>query len=69
MFNNVIDCLPNKASIKNAFERLYSKEFQSAIKNCVNPVGDGHSSKIMVKVCKNQKLGNILKKSFHDLKI
>ena len=66
---NVIDCLPNKASIKNAFERLYSKEFQSAIKNCDNPFGDGHSSKIMVKALKNQKLGNILKKSFYDLKI
>ena len=67
--NNVIDCLPSKASIKNAFERLYSKEFQSAIKNCDNPFGDGHSSKNMVKVLKNQKLDNILKKSFHDLKI
>ncbi|MDA9578176.1 UDP-N-acetylglucosamine 2-epimerase [Gammaproteobacteria bacterium] len=67
--DNVIDCLPNKASIKNAFERLYSKEFQSAIKNCDNPFGDGHSSKIVVKALKNQKLDNILKKSFHNLKI
>jgi GDP/UDP-N,N'-diacetylbacillosamine 2-epimerase (hydrolysing) len=67
--DNVIDCLPDKASIKNAFKRLYSKEFQSAVKNCDNPFGDGYSSKIIVKVLKNQKLDNILKKSFHDLKI
>ena len=67
--DNVIDCPPKKVSIKNAFKRLYSKEFQSAIKNCDNPFGDGYSSKIMVKVLKNQKLDNILKKSFHDLKI
>jgi GDP/UDP-N,N'-diacetylbacillosamine 2-epimerase (hydrolysing) len=65
--DNVIDCLPKKASIKNAFEMLYSKEFQSVIKNSDNPFGDGHSSKIMMKVLKTVKLTNVIKKSFYDL--
>ena len=65
--DNVIDCLPKKASIKNAFEMLYSKEFQSVIKNSDNPFGDRHSSKIMMKVLKTVKLTNVIKKSFYDL--
>lgn len=67
--SNVIDCLPNKESIKNAFETLYSKEFQLSLKSCKNPFGEGNSSKTIVEVLKKAKLKNILKKTFFDLEI
>ena len=66
---NVIDCLPNQESIKNAFETLYSKEFQLSLKSCKNPFGEGNSSKIVVEVLKKEKLKNIIKKTFFDLEI
>tara|TARA_B100001057_G_scaffold457336_1_gene505541 strand:+ start:2860 stop:4023 length:1164 start_codon:yes stop_codon:yes gene_type:complete len=67
--SNVIDCLPNQESIKNAFETLYSKEFQLSLKSCENPFGKGNSSKIVVEVLKKEKLKNIIKKTFFDLEI
>lgn len=67
--SNVIDCLPNQESIKSAFETLYSKEFQLSLKDCINPFGEGNSSKIVVEVLKKEKLKNILKKTFVDLEI
>jgi GDP/UDP-N,N'-diacetylbacillosamine 2-epimerase (hydrolysing) len=65
--NSVIDCKPNKESIKKAFEKLYSKEFQEALKSVQNPYGDGCASKKIVEVLKTIKLDDILKKSFYDL--
>lgn len=66
---SVIDCEPNKQSIKKAFEKLYSKEFQEILKSVKNPYGDGCASKKIIKVIKNVDLKNILKKSFYDLKV
>ncbi|QEZ88270.1 GDP-2,4-diacetamido-2,4,6-trideoxy-alpha-D-glucopyranose hydrolase / 2-epimerase [Aliarcobacter cibarius] len=67
--SSVIDCEPNKDSILNSFEKLYSKEFQETLKNTINPYGDGCASKRIVEILKNVNLKNILKKSFYDLKV
>ena len=66
---NVIDCKSDKVSILEAFDKLYSVEFQNSLSNIKNPYGDGCASQKIVEVLKNVNLGNILKKSFYDLKI
>ena len=65
---SVIDCVPDKKSIKNAFEKLYSAEFQELLKTVQNPYGDGCASKKIIKEIKKVDHGSILKKSFYDLK-
>ena len=67
--SSVIDCEPNKDSILNSFEKLYLKEFQETLKTTINPYGNGCVSKKIVEILKSVDLGNILKKSFYDLKI
>ena len=66
--SSVIDCEPNKDSILKSFEKLYSKEFQETLKTTINPYGNGCASKKIVEILKSVDLGNILKKSFYDLK-
>ena len=65
--DSVIDCLPNKESIRNAFDILYSKKFQSGLKTIQNPYDQGNSSKNVIKALKTDLLDNILKKSFYNL--
>lgn len=67
--SSVIDCEPNKKSIKQAFEKLYSKEFQKTLKTAINPYENGCASKKIIEVFKSIDLENILKKSFYDLKV
>jgi len=64
---SVIDCEPNKNSIVNAFDKLYSAEFQDMLSNVQNPYGDGCASKKIIDVLKSVDLENILKKSFYDI--
>ena len=52
-----------------AFNKVYSCEFQHILKNVVNPYGDGCASKKIIDIIKNVNLANILKKSFYDLKV
>ncbi|OHE00532.1 MAG: UDP-N-acetyl-D-glucosamine 2-epimerase, UDP-hydrolysing [Sulfurimonas sp. RIFCSPLOWO2_12_36_12] len=66
--NSVIDCEPNKESIKKAFEKIYSKEFQKALKSVQNPYGDGCASLKIIEEIKKADLSNILKKSFYDIR-
>jgi GDP/UDP-N,N'-diacetylbacillosamine 2-epimerase (hydrolysing) len=65
---SVVDCLPNKKSIKKAIKIIYSNKFQNLLKNVKNPYGNGSASKKIVKVLKTIKLDNILKKTFFDIK-
>lgn len=65
--DSVIDCLPNKESIRNAFNILYSNKFQSGLKTIQNPYDQGNSSKNVIKALKTDLLDNILKKSFYNL--
>jgi GDP/UDP-N,N'-diacetylbacillosamine 2-epimerase (hydrolysing) len=66
---SVIDCIPNKNSILEAFKKLYSIEFKNKLKNVKNPYGDGYASQRIIKEIKKFDLNNILKKSFYDLKV
>ena len=65
--DSVIDCEPNKESILTAIRKLYSKEFQTNLKNIENPYGDGGAAERIKKIIKEIDLTNILKKSFYDL--
>ncbi len=64
---SVIDCAPNRKEIREAFEKLYSAEFQGRLKNVSNPYGDGMVSRKIVEILKKMNLSNILKKSFYDI--
>ncbi len=64
---SVIDCSPDKESILNALELLYSKKFKSKLNNVVNPYGVGGVSEKIIKILEKFSLNNILKKQFHDL--
>ena len=64
---SIIDCLPDRKSITEAFEKLYKKEFQSEIKTIKNPYGDGCASKPIIEVLKTVNLENILKKEFFNI--
>ena len=65
---SVLNCLPNKRSIKKAIKIIYSNKFQKLLKNVKNPYGNGCASKKIVKVLKTAKLDNILRKNFFDIK-
>ena len=64
---SVVDCLPDKKSIKNSFKIIYSKHFQKLLHTVKNPYDNGLPSKKIVRVLKNSKLQNILKKSFYNI--
>jgi len=67
--SSIIDCEPKKSSILKAFDKLYQKEFQEALKTTINPYGNTCASEKIVEVLKSVNLENILKKSFYDLKV
>ncbi len=66
---SIIDCEPTEDSIKKAFEKLYSKDFQSKLKNVENPYGDGNSAKRILSILKDKFLYSPvdLKKSFYEI--
>ncbi|PHO11967.1 UDP-N-acetylglucosamine 2-epimerase (hydrolyzing) [Malaciobacter marinus] len=66
--DSVIDCMPTKSSIKEAFDKLYSSEFQEILKDVKNPYGNGCASKKIVEVLKTVEIDDILKKSFFDIR-
>jgi GDP/UDP-N,N'-diacetylbacillosamine 2-epimerase (hydrolysing) len=65
--DSVIDCLPDRQSIKKAFEELYTEKYQSDIKTTRNPYGDDCASKPIIEVLKTIELENILKKEFFNI--
>lgn len=64
---SVIDCKPTARDIAQAFETLYSPDFQQNLKKVQNPYGDGIASKRIVDTLKKTDLYDIVKKSFYDL--
>lgn len=62
---SVIDCEPDKESIRNALRRLYSEEFQKGLPDVKNPYGEGGASGRIKDILKNFPLENILKKQFY----
>ena len=66
---SIIDCEPNRASISEAFDKIYSQNFQNNLHEIINPYGDGCASKKIIEEIKKIDFENILKKSFFDLKV
>ena len=64
---SVVDCLPNKKSMKRAIKKIYSNKFQNILKDVKNPYDNGCASKKITKVLKKVKLDKILKKKFFDI--
>jgi GDP/UDP-N,N'-diacetylbacillosamine 2-epimerase (hydrolysing) len=64
---SVIDCEPEKVSISNALEKLFSPEFQAMLSTVVNPYGTRGASGAIVKVLEHQQLDDLLKKRFRDI--
>lgn len=67
--SSVINCQPNLDSIRKALDRLFDPSFQSALEKTVNPYGDGGASKRIVKTLCTHDIGNLLKKSFYDVRL
>jgi len=64
---NVIDCEPDRESIGEAIQELYSSVFQSSLKSVRSPYGDGGASEKVVRILQEYPLESILKKAFHNL--
>lgn len=64
---SVIDCEPIRQDILNAFAELYSREFQSKLKNIKNPYDKGMASTEMKGIIKTVNLDEITKKKFYDI--
>ncbi len=64
---SVIDCNPTKESILIAATKLYSEEFQSKLKDVINPYGKGGAAKRIKEVIREKDLSGILKKKFYDI--
>ena len=64
---SVIDCEPDRSSIVDALQTLFSPGFQEGLRSVRNPYGDGGASERIVQVLCDHSLESILKKSFHDL--
>jgi len=64
---SVIECKPAKTSILRAIEKLYSREFQSSLKEVRNPYGDGNASIRVKRILKERLPIKDLKKRFYDL--
>lgn len=65
--SSIIDCEPTQESIRKAFKKLYSDEFQNNLSNIQNPYGDGIVSKKILQTIKSTNFENILKKKFYDI--
>lgn len=64
---SVINCPPEKASILNAIEKAYTKDFQASLKSVRNPYEQENSSERIFNVLKSFDLSGYLEKKFYDL--
>jgi len=65
--DSVIDCKPEEKFINEAFNKLYSDEFQNKLITTVNPYGNGGASELIVKTLEDISFDGILKKSFFNI--
>lgn len=63
---SVIDCKAEKSSLTDAFNKLYSDEFQFTLKDVVNPYGTGGGSFKIKEVLKEVSLNQLTFKEFVD---
>ncbi len=69
MAKSVLCCAPEKMSILDAFDTLYSEAFQRELVKVKNPYGEGGASVAVKEVIRNFDLEEILKKRFYDIPI
>jgi GDP/UDP-N,N'-diacetylbacillosamine 2-epimerase (hydrolysing) len=65
--SSVIDCDPKSEDIFRAINRLYTEEFQDAIKEVRNPYGNGGAAKKIIDVLVRTPFQNLIVKEFHDI--
>ena len=61
---SVIDCEPDRASIKIALDRLFSESFRADLLSVENPYGKGGASKRIVEILDRVEIDALLKKGF-----
>ena len=66
---SVIDCMPDRASIEGALEKLYTSEFQERLKHVNSPYGTASPSASIIEILKKAKPEALLKKSFFDINV
>ncbi len=64
---SVINCEPNRKSIAEAINTLYSTTFQAGLSQVCNPYGEGGASEKVVNILKIINIKSIVKKAFYDL--
>lgn len=64
---SVIDCDPDKESILEAINRIYSESFQLNLQKVKNPYGEGMPSKEIIGIIKQTNFNDLIKKKFHDI--
>lgn len=65
---SVIDCVPERLAIGEAFELLFSVDFQATLDAVENPYGCGGASEKAVSILERVDLEKIIHKHFHDVK-
>ena len=66
---STIDCDTNKQQIIKSIETAIEKKFKTICARVVNPYGDGMSSKRIVKILKDLKYPQQIKKEFYNIKV
>lgn len=64
---SIIDCDPNRNSIRSGIEKVYTKRFQQILKSVDNPYGVGGASKKIIEILRTESLPENIKKEFYDL--
>ena len=64
---SVINCEPDKKSILDSLDRVYSGAFNESLKTTINPYGIGGASAKVVKIIREITLEQIVNKIFYDL--
>lgn len=64
---SIINCEPNRESIRSALVEMYSSEFQFNLAQAVNPYGEGGATERILSVIREVDLEGISKKVFWDL--
>jgi GDP/UDP-N,N'-diacetylbacillosamine 2-epimerase (hydrolysing) len=67
--SSIIDCEMKKESIRKAFEKLYSKEFQESLKEIERPYGGGNVAQKIVEIIKRELPKVNMAKGFYDVRV
>lgn len=65
--SSVINCQPNRTSIKAALQCLYSADFQASLRTVSNPYGQGGASGKILEAIRKSDFSGLTKKQFHNL--